>query len=317
MNEFELIRRYFSFSVPTGDDTGVGDDCALITPAAGHQLAVTTDTLVEGVHFPVDADPDRLARRALRVNLSDLAAMGAEPVGATLAITLPEVDEAWLEAFGAALAQDCEHYGCPLLGGDTTRGPLSLTPTLLGRVPRGEALLRSGAAAGDRLYVTGTLGDARAGLECLQAGDTDDALLARYWLPSPRLAAGVLLRRFASAALDVSDGLLQDAGHIAAASDLVAEIQVDEMPLSEALRRRAGEDRARLWGLTGGDDYELCFTVPPAREGAMCTAMAEAGHRVTAIGVMRAAEPDGERVRCLDRHGEPVHIQGRGYEHFA
>ncbi len=191
MNEFELIRRYFSFSAPAGGDIGVGDDCALITPAAGHQLAVTTDTLVEGVHFPADADPDGLARRALRVNLSDLAAMGAEPVGATLAITLPEVDEAWLEAFGAALAEDCQHYGCPLLGGDTTRGPLSLTPTLLGRVPRGEALLRSGATAGDYLYVTGTLGDARAALDCLQAGDTDEALLARYWFPSPRLAVGV------------------------------------------------------------------------------------------------------------------------------
>lgn len=183
LNEFELIRRYFRFSEPVigSGDLGVGDDCALLAVPAGEQLAVSTDTLVSGVHFPADAPPDLLAKRALRVNLSDLAAMGAEPLGFQLALTLPEVDTTWLAAFSAALGEDALLFQCPLLGGDTTRGGLALTLTVLGRVPRNGALLRSRAQAGDLIYVTGTLGDSAAGLYCLETGQDNDYLLNRYW----------------------------------------------------------------------------------------------------------------------------------------
>ncbi|MCK9563954.1 MAG: thiamine-phosphate kinase, partial [Bacteroidales bacterium] len=232
--EFDLIRRYFSgIGASPHLVLGVGDDCAIIAPPAGSQLVITTDTLVAGVHFPHDCDAGALARRALRVNLSDLAAMGADVLGIQLALTLPRGDADWLASFSAGLAADCEAFACPLMGGDTTRGPLAVTVTALGTVPAGQALLRSGAGVGDQLYVTGSVGDARAALEVMdERGEGGGDLADRYWLPQPRLTAGALLRGLASAALDVSDGLVQDAGHIASASGLGCRIEVNSLPLS-------------------------------------------------------------------------------------
>ncbi len=316
LGEFDLINRYFAgLGAPTSAlALGIGDDCALLSPAPGDQLAVTTDTQVADVHFPAGAEADLIARRCLRVNLSDLAAMGAAPLAFQLALTLPETDEHWLSAFSTGLARDAAGFTCPLSGGDTTRGPLSVTITALGTVAAGEALRRDGARAGDLVYATGTLGDARGALEVLAAppSETNDYLLQRYWLPVPRLAAGMELRGIASAAIDISDGLLQDLGHITAASGLGAVIEVESLPLSPALVELAGDSRAREWALTGGDDYELCFTVPPGHEQAMHSAMAAAAVPVTRIGKL-VSEPG---VRCLDASGHEIAVTGGGYSHF-
>lgn len=317
MNEFDIIRRYFKFSGQPGGALalGVGDDCALFDLAAGEQLAITTDTLVSGVHFSVDGDPALIARRALRVNLSDIAAMGAIPLGFQLAIALPALDEAWLERFSSGLGEDAAHFACPLSGGDTTRGPLTITVTLLGSVPAGQALRRDGACEGDLIYVTGTLGDSRGGLQCLQDEINDDYLLERYWLPEPRLAAGVALRGIASAALDVSDGLVQDLGHIARASGVNAVVERDALPLSSALCALAGDDTARNWALSGGEDYELCFTVPPDCVPALESALATTGVTATRIGRM-TTKGSGE-VFCVDGRGNPVALERGGYDHFG
>lgn len=312
--EFDLIRRYFT-GLGNGPQLvlGVGDDCAIIAPPADSQLVITTDTLVAGVHFPHDCDAGALARRALRVNLSDLAAMGAVPLGIQLALTLPQADTDWLAAFSAGLAADCREFACPLMGGDTTRGPLAVTITALGTVPTGQALLRSGASAGDQLYVTGTLGDARAALEVMDASGAGGGILGqRYWLPEPRLAAGELLRGLASAALDISDGLVQDAGHIAAASGLGCQIQVSSLPLSKALTNGFERVVAETWGLTGGDDYELCFTVPPQHVAAIEHVLTGAGQTFTRIGEMVA----GQGVHCVDSAGQAVAVEQGGYVHF-
>lgn len=311
LHEFDLIRRFFT---GIGGDSprialGVGDDCALLDPSPGAHLAISTDTLVEGVHFPAACDPEALAGRALRVNLSDLAAMGAEPLGFQLALTLPSADEAWLAAFSRGLARDAGEFRCPLIGGDTTRGPLAITLTVLGSVPVGTALRRGGARAGDLLYVTGTLGDARGALDM---PGSEGYLAERYWRPEPRLVAGRLLREFASAALDVSDGLAQDAGHIAAASGLGCRIETDRLPLSAALVAAFGRALATRHALAGGDDYELCFSVPPARADAMEAALAAAGEPVTRIG----AVVSGAGVACVDGDGHPVTLERSGYAHF-
>ncbi|HEY8386365.1 MAG TPA: thiamine-phosphate kinase [Porticoccaceae bacterium] len=312
--EFDLIRHFFS-GIGSGPHVvkGVGDDCAIIAPPPGCQLVVTTDTLVEGVHFPAACDARVLGRRALRVNLSDLAAMGADVLGIQLALTLPRADADWLAAFSAGLAADCEAFACPLLGGDTTRGPLTVTITALGTVPVGNALLRSGARPGDRLYVTGSLGDARGALEVMdEHGGGGGALAQRYWLPQPRLTAGVLLRGLASAALDISDGLAQDAGHIARASGVGCRIEVASLPVSAALAGIVDRDRALLWALTGGDDYELCFTVPPHNVPAVERALNDAGEAYARIGEMVV----GEGVTCLDGEGQPMTVERGGYAHF-
>lgn len=316
MNEFEVIRQYFSFSSRSakGADLGVGDDCALLSLNPGEQLAVTTDTLVSGVHFPAEGDPALIARRALRVNLSDIAAMGATPLGFQLAVTLPGIDAAWLEAFSQGLALDAASYNCPLVGGDTTRGNLSITITLLGRVPRGQALLRSGASRGDMIYVTGTLGDSRGGLACLQGVGNDGYLLERYWLPEPRLDAGGALRGYATAALDISDGLIQDLGHIARASGVAARIVADRLPLSKEILAFAKPETARQWALTGGDDYELCFTVPAGLAREMEKTMAALEIPVTRIGEIVA--PSTTLVECVDARGNAFQMGEGGYDHF-
>lgn len=321
LHEFDLIRDYFT-AASHGEGRlllGVGDDCALFQPDPDCQLAVTTDTLVAGVHFPADCDPHLLAGRCLRVNLSDLAAMGATPLGFQLALTLPAVDTDWLAGFSSGLFEAATRFDCPLSGGDTTKGPLTITITALGQVPRGRALLRSGARPGDRVYVTGPLGDARGALELIKGGvvDADNAcreqLLAAYWCPQPMLAAAVALRDFASAALDISDGLLQDLGHIVRRSHVAAVVHREQVPVTPALVGLAGRERALDWALAGGDDYQLCFTVPVVREQAMTAALADLGVSATAIGEIIAGAGD---VQCIDSDGNPCPLVEKGYAHF-
>jgi thiamine-monophosphate kinase len=317
VDEFELIRRYFTFSreALAWPDMAVGDDCSLLSLPAGTQLAVSTDTLVEGVHFPLDADPSLLARRALRVNLSDLAAMSARPLGFQLALTLPGLDRDWLKLFSAGLEEDARRYHCPLVGGDTTRGPLSLTISVFGCVPAGQAILRSGARVGDDIYVTGQLGAAAAAVSGLDNLPRESCLWQCYWLPEPRLDIAPQLRGRASAALDISDGLLQDIGHIVRASSsacgqpLRARIDLDSVPVSPQVVDSVGLEQARQAALAGGDDYELCFTAPVASR----EMLANLGQRYR-IGSIIASNEMG--VEVVDGHGVIINSGSGGYNHF-
>ena len=318
-DEFSLINRYFSACGAAGNDTllGVGDDCALLAPPTGEVLAVTTDTLLAAVHFPLDSPARLIAQRALAVNLSDLAAMGATPRWFQLALTMPDADQAWLAEFSAGLhALACE-FNCALVGGDTTRGPLTISLTLMGTVPSTQALKRSTAKPGDRIYVSGTLGDGAAALALLEgrltvSGEDAKYLENRFWQPDARVHEGLEIRRFASAAIDISDGLLADLGHIAKASQVGAVVEVDKLPLSGALCRAADLARGLNWALTGGDDYELCFTVP-AGKVAQCQQLIDDGElTATPIGEI----VDGQGVRCVDKQGAPFAITGSGYQHF-
>lgn len=318
MGEFELIRHYFAAAscaqAGEGVALGIGDDCALLELPAGEQLAISTDTLVSGVHFPQSPDPYLLGQRALGVSVSDLAAMGATPVGFTLALTLPGAEPDWLQAFARGLDHMAQRCAIRLIGGDTTRGPLSLTLTVFGRVPTGMALTRKGAQVGDLLCVGGELGDAAGALPLVlgqQHADSAvaDALLARYWSPMPQLALGLALRGKASAALDISDGLLADCGHIAAASGVGLIIEQAQVPLSAALRAFAGESAARQCGLSGGDDYRLAFTLPAH----YLPELQQAGLPVQVIGRVVA----GQGVTLLDPRGLPVQLPRSGYQHFG
>lgn len=317
MGEFELIRRYFAAArcAQGGDGVvlGIGDDCALLALPAGEQLAVSTDTLVAGVHFPEACDAFLLGQRALAVSASDLAAMGATPLAFTLALTLPSANETWLAEFARGLQTMAQSCSMALVGGDTTRGPLSLTLTVFGRVPSGQALLRSGAQVGDLLCVGGELGDAAGSLPLVlgqreAAADISEALLARYWSPQPQLALGQALRGRATAALDISDGLLADCGHIAKASQVALKIELEQVPLSAVLRAFAGEEQARLCALGGGDDYRLAFTLPPALLGQLQADWPE----VRVIGRVQA----GSGVELLDGAGQPIEPPTGGYQHF-
>lgn len=317
MGEFELIRRYFAAApcaqAAAGVVLGIGDDCALLQPAVGQQLAVSTDTLVAGVHFPQACDPFLLGQRSLAVSVSDLAAMGAEPLGFTLALTLPEADPAWLEGFARGLSQMAGQCAIALVGGDTTRGPLSLTLSVFGQLPAGQALTRAGARPGDLLCVGGSLGDAAAALplvlgQQVAAGAEADYLLQRYWAPQPQLALGQWLRGRASAALDVSDGLLADCGHIAKASAVALQVERDSLPLSAALRTLAGE-RALDCALSGGDDYRLAFTLPAQYLPALQAQWPEA------VVIGRAVA--GQGVQLLDGAGCRLDPPSAGYQHFG
>lgn len=317
MGEFELIRHYFAAAAcaRAGGDVvlGIGDDCALLAIAAGEQLAVSTDTLVAGVHFPDPCDPFLLGQRALAVATSDLAAMGAAPVGFTLALSLPAAESGWLEAFARGLDAMAARCDMRLIGGDTTRGPLSMTLTVFGRVPSGQALLRSGARVGDLLCVGGALGDAAGALPLVvgeREGETAEALqlLDRYWSPQPQLALGQALRGKATAALDISDGLLADCGHIAAASGVRLCIEQPRVPLSEALVQWVGPERALQCALTGGDDYVLAFTL---LAGELPGLLAD-GWPIQVIG---RVEP-GEGVQLEDAKGNAVPLGSKGYNHF-
>lgn len=317
MGEFELIQHYFAAApcAQGGDGVvrGIGDDCALLAVPAGEQLAVSTDSLVAGVHFPDPCDPFLLAQRALAVSASDLAAMGATPMAFTLALTLPQVDESWLAAFARGLSQMAEVCGLVLIGGDTTRGPLSLTLSVFGRVPAGQALTRAGARAGDLLCVGGELGDAAGALPLVLGqrevrAEVAEPLLARYWSPTPQLALGQALRGRASAALDISDGLLADCGHIAKASGVALQVEAARVPLSAALCAMHGHEQALSCALSGGDDYRLAFTLPPAWLAAVQADWPE----VRMIGQV----VEGQGVHLLDAAGRIIEAPRSGYQHF-
>jgi thiamine-monophosphate kinase len=316
-SEFSLIARYFAQCTAPREDVvlGVGDDAALVTVPTGCELVVTTDTLVAGVHFPPDTPPQALGHKSLAVNLSDLAAMGADARWATLALTLPTADTAWLEGFAAGFAALAQHFGVQLIGGDTTRGPLSITVQALGSVPAGQALRRGGAGVGDRVFVSGPLGDAAL---ALARGESSpgDPLRLRLDRPEPRLALGCALRGLASSAIDLSDGLLADLGHIIAASGLGAELSLARVPRSEAFRRWAQgrpEDQVMELLLAGGDDYELCFTVPEAR-GAEAQALLE---RLGLAGGEVGRIQSGPGLHCLRADGSRFEPQRLGFDHFG
>lgn len=329
MGEFELIARFFQEPRPPlatarGDvPLGIGDDAALLRVPPDHELVAAIDTLVEGRHFPPGTAADSTGHRALAVNLSDLAAMGADPAWFLLALTLPRADEAFLDAFARGLFTLAREHGVALVGGDTTGGPLAMSVQALGTVPAGQALRRSGAAPGDLLYVSGTPGDAAAGLKLLLAAASESGasgartaheqyLLRRFLFPEPRVELGRLLRGMASACIDVSDGLAADAGRLAAASGCAVRIDCGLLPHSAAMLAACGEGEALSHALRGGEGYELCFTVPPVRRAVFEARMTNVKCRVTCIGKIEA----GSGVR-IERDGAPLEVDIRGYDHFA
>jgi len=315
LGEFDLIARYFTRPACRAA-LGVGDDCALLAMAPGMQLATSCDMLVEARHFLPTVAPQHLGHKALAVNLSDLAACGARPLAFNLALALPRVDEAWLEGFSRGLFALADAYGCELIGGDTTQGPLNICITVFGEVPQGQALLRSGARAGDDVYVSGTLGDARLALEVFRgtvALEREAFAAARLAMeqPQPRVALGIALRGVAHSAIDISDGLLGDIGHVLQRSGVGAALDVDAVPRSAVL---AGQPLAvqRECTLAGGDDYELLFTAPPVRADAVRAAALQARVAVTRIG--RIEMDTGLRLR--DGEGRDVAQVFRGFDHF-
>ena len=332
MGEFDLIERFFKR--PARQATvGIGDDCAILQPRPGTQLAISSDMLVEGRHFLSTVNPRHLGHKALAVNLSDLAACGAKPLAFTLALALPRADEAWLGPFSEGLFALADPHGCELVGGDTTQGPLNICITVFGEVPvvsgRSQALLRSGAQAGDDLYVSGTLGDARLALEVFRGtvsvpGPVFEAARLRMEAPTPRVALGQALRGVASSAIDVSDGLLGDLGHVLKQSGVGATVDADTA--IDLVAARADSTWAsglkgseislsqwRCWALTGGDDYELLFTAPPAARDAVAVAARVSQTAVTRIGHIDAAP--GLRLR--DGEGQPLPNTFASFDHFA
>ncbi len=315
LTEFALIDRYFRDLGSRRDvRIGVGDDGAVLAPPAGHDLVAVVDTLVEGVHFPAGSPARSIGHRALAVNLSDVAAMGATPAWALLALTLPRADEPWLEEFAAGFSALARAHDVQLVGGDTTSGPLCVTVQVLGIVPRGEALPRDGGEPGDLVYVTGTPGDAACGLALLQgrlrpatrAEGALDTLRNRFLYPTPRCAIGAGLRGIANACIDISDGLAGDLAKLANASGCGARVDITQLPLSEPLLAAAERPAAEHFALTGGDDYELCFSVPAALAPAL------AGLPCTAIG--RLVEGRGVTV-C--RGGSVIEFSHSGFDHFG
>ena len=327
MAEFDLIELIRSRCVLAREDVvlGIGDDAALLAVPPGQLLAVSTDTLVAGVHFPLQTSAGDIGWKSLAVNLSDLAAMGATPAWATLALTLPHADTRWVNEFADGVAALAREYKLALVGGDTTRGPLSITVTIHGFVPHGRALRRSGARAGDAIFVTGTLGDAAAGLRCLDknaadanrllgtAAGTREFVIERLNRPLPRVAQGLVLRDRANACIDISDGVLADLGHICVASGVGAEIDVDALPTSSALLALFDAATRRPLQLAGGDDYELCFTATESAAASLLQDLARSGCGATRIG--RIVADAGVHVR--DAAGNPVNVAQRGWEHFA
>ena len=326
MSEFDIIEKYFTPNQCEQNqvELGIGDDGALVNIPETHNLVVTTDMLVSGVHFPENTSPEDIACKALAVNLSDLAAMGANPRWFTLAISFPEINTDWLERFANSLMKQAEFYNISLIGGDTNKGPLSITIQALGQVPKSKALRRSTAKKGDYIYCTGTLGDAALGLAILQGKQTviDDEdrnyLMKRLNCPTPRLGTGLSLRSGASAAIDVSDGLINDLQHILDASsneeqgDIGAVLNLENLPLSDSLKRYLGEVDAWEMALAGGDDYELCFTVSEAEQDLLITSLSNAGCIFTCIGRVT-----GKKGIELQNAGARVNLNLNGFEHFA
>jgi len=314
--EFEMIERFFTRRGAARDDVlvGVGDDAALVAPQSGAALVLALDTLVGNAHFPAGMDARFVGHRALAVNLSDLAAMGAEPSWALLGLTLPSLDEHWLAGFAAGLDGIARRFQVALVGGDTTRGPLTVSVTLAGSVPPGAALLRNGARPGDDLWISGTPGDAAAGLAILQGrlpaqGRAREALLQRFQLPAPRVELGRALRGIATACIDVSDGLAGDLAKLCAASGVGAEVESRELPFSAGLCSVAGPEARLRFALGGGDDYELLFAAPPAHRTGL--AALDAGVVLRRIGVV--SETAGIRIDGAAFEREA----GHGFDHFA
>ena len=315
LGEFDLIAKYFTRPAQRAA-LGVGDDCALLAPETGQHLAISSDMLVEGRHFLSTVDPARLGHKALAVNLSDLAACGAAPLGFTLALALPRVDERFLDGFATGLFALADEHGCELLGGDTTQGPLTIGITVFGQVPHGTALLRSGARSGDDLWVSGALGDARLALEVFRGsvqldGSAFEQVRRAMEQPVPRIGLGIALRGIATSAIDLSDGLLGDLGHVLARSGVGATIAVDSVPRSALL---AGLSTAlqRNCTLAGGDDYELAFTAPPERAAAVLDAARTTGVAATRIGRIEAAPG----LRLVDGRGAALDARYPAFDHF-
>jgi len=325
VSEFDLIEVIRARTAQSRGDVvlGIGDDAALLKPPPGQQLVACTDTLVAGVHFPQGTAPQDIGWKSLAVNLSDLAAMGATPAWAMLALTLPHADQRFVEAFADGFAQLARKHALALVGGDTTQGPLSITVSAFGFLPESRVLLRSGARVGDAVFVTGTQGDAAAALRLMQdsgLGTRDPSneqarseLLLRLNRPEPRIAAGLALRDVASACIDVSDGLLADLGHICQASGMGAIVEADALPLSSAMLALFEADERRAFALSGGDDYELCFTASVDRADRIAADFARLGFGAARIG--RIVAETGVRVR--DANGSAVEPPRRGWQHFA
>ncbi|MBU3616640.1 thiamine-phosphate kinase [Polynucleobacter sp. JS-Polo-80-F4] len=333
LGEFDLIDRFFKTgadSMPTNADEaialGIGDDCALIKPPANEEIAITSDMLVEGRHFFAGADPALLARKALAVNLSDLAAMGARPLGFTLALALPAVDEVWLEAFSKGLFASAKEYSCPLIGGDTTAGPLTISITAFGAIPTGKAIRRSGAKAGDDVWVSGTVGDARLSLAALRhelnlSSEDLQQIEHRMHQPTPRLELGLHLREVATAALDVSDGLVGDLMHILKQSQVDAEIDLDKLPKSNILKKQESSIQ-NLFAASGGDDYELCFTASSSQREKIQAISKSLKLPLTLIGKILPKKGVEAKVYLLDASGTLLgDLQAapffNSFDHFA
>lgn len=324
-SEFDIIRQYFNASsrAPRKDvSLAIGDDCAITEIKANQRLAITTDTLVEGIHFFTDISPADLAYKALAVNLSDLAAMGAEPAWVSLALTLPKVDHQWLAEFSRSFFDVLDHYNVDLIGGDTTKGPLSITLTAHGLLPRDKALCRHGAEKGDWIYVTGTLGDSAAGLHLLQQksisstfSQNESYLIERHLRPTPRVLLGQTIAPYASAAIDISDGLLADLSHILNRSHVGASLKLETLPLSPQLLEVFGQEQAEKFALIGGEDYELCFTVADKNCVKLERALTHIGVDYTCIGQIRSKKI-GMKIRAK-RAGEKVELPScQGFDHF-
>ena len=319
--EFELINRFFTRPKADRHDVkrGIGDDCALLKVDSQQLLAVSTDTLVLGTHFLPDIDPADLAYKSVMVNLSDLAAMGADPAWLSLAITLDKVDEVWLQKFSDSLFSLLDYYQMQLIGGDTTKGPLSLTLTIQGLIPDGMQLTRSGAKVGDWIYVTGSLGDSAAGLAILQnkLQVTDlsqkQYLVNRHLRPQARVLMGQGLRGLATSAIDLSDGLISDIQHILKASHCGAKLNLDDIPISEALSANVSKEQALEWALSGGEDYELCFTVPEINRGALKSHLEYIGIPYTCIGQITKTP---HNLQCY-LNQQSLNINWRGFDHFG
>lgn len=313
LSEFELIQRFFTNSGICRTDValGVGDDCAVLKVPTGKELVVSIDTLVEGIHFLKDLDPELLGHKALAVNLSDLAAMGAEPAWVTLALTLPSVDTGWLEAFCRGFSRLAALHNVQLIGGDTTRGPLNISIQAHGFVDPGAALRRNGAQLGDLVYVTGTLGD--AGLALHSSRDIPAYIQSRLDCPSPRLTEGRALVGLANAAIDISDGLISDLGHICNASGVGAALDIEDLPCSQAVRDHIELSDDWSLPLSAGDDYELCLTIPPEKQARVEKLAKSFECGLTKIGRIEPAPG----IRCLMANGQQLEQLFSGYEHFS
>jgi thiamine-monophosphate kinase len=314
LGEFDLIQRFFKAGAdamhPNDDKVialGIGDDCALLKPAAGEEIAITSDMLVEGRHFFMHANPGLLGRKALAVNLSDLAAMGAKPIGFTLSIALPNVDIAWLEAFSKGLFAVANQYSCPLIGGDTTAGPLTISITAFGSIPSGKAIRRSGAKVGHDIWASGTIGDARLALAALRheitLPESDlKQIEHRMHNPTPRVELGMTIRELASAALDISDGLLGDLHHILKQSQVSAKVFLDQIPKSETLQKQS-EDIQNQFAASGGDDYEICFTAPTEKRDVIDEISIALNLPLTRIGSITEKVGAAEKLSLFNKNG--------------